>query len=466
MGKITKLLIIVAVGLLLWFLPSPAGVKVEAWRLLAVFVATIVGFILQPLPIGSIAFISLVFCGLSGVLGLQDMLSGFSNSTIWLIVAAFCFSKGFSKTGLGRRIAYMIMKALGNSTLKLGYVMLLSDLVLAPATPSTAARSGAVLFPIVRSLVAVFDSQPGATARKIGSYLMVTTLQGNIVTCAMFLTACAPNPLMVTLAAQVAGINISWGLWAAAAFIPGMVSLLLIPLIIYKIYPPEITETPEARRLATEELEKIGPISYGEKVVCGVFILCIALWCTAQWTNLDATIVAMMGVALMLLLDAIDWNDVIQEKGAWDIMIWLGTLINLAGALNKQGLISWFAKTVGTTIGGVPWELALLILVVTYVCSHYGFASTSAHATAMYAAFLAVALAAGAPPYLAALSLAFTATLCGGITHYSTAPAPIYFGAGYVSQSDWWRIGFILALVHIVVWTVIGSAWWKILGLW
>lgn len=284
------------------------------------------------------------------------------------------------------------MQALGSSTLKLGYVMLLSDLLLAPATPSTAARSGAVLFPIVRSLVTVFNSQPGPTARKIGSYLMVTTLQGNVVTCAMFLTACAPNPLMVTLAAQIAGINISWGLWAAAAFIPGMVSLLLIPLIIYKIYPPEITKTPEARQLATAELAKIGPFSYGEKVVCGVFLLCIVL--------------------------------------------------------------------------GFPWEVVLLVLVVTYVLSHYGFASTSAHATAMYAAFLAVALVAGAPPYLAALSLAFIATLCGGITHYSTAPAPIYFGAGYVSQSDWWRIGFILALVHIVVWTVIGSAWWKILGLW
>ena len=466
MSKRTKLLIIVAIGALIWLLPSPEGVRPGAMRLLGVFVATVVGLIIQPLPVGSVAFIGLVVAGFSGVIGINEILSGFGTTLIWLVVVAFLFTRGFIKTGLGRRIAFLIMRAIGDSSLKLGYAMVLSDLVLAPVTPSNTARSAGILFPIARSLASAFDSEPGPTARRLGSYLMATTLQGNVGTCAMFMTACAPNPFMAALAVQVAGVKISWGLWALAAFVPGVVSLALIPLIIYKLIPPEITKTPEARCLAHDELVKLGSFSPGEKVVCGVFLLSIILWGTAYWTNIDATLVAMLGVALMLLFGALEWSDVIQEKGAWDTMIWMGTLVNLASALNKEGLINWFAKAVAGAMIGVPWEATLVILVVIYVFSHYAFASVSAHSVAMYGAFLAVALAAGAPPYLALLVLAFFASLCGGITHYSTVPAPVYFETGYVSMGDWWKVGFILAMVHMAVWLVVGGAWWKLLGLW
>ncbi|HWR29016.1 MAG TPA: anion permease [Negativicutes bacterium] len=466
MGKVQKAVICIVIGALFWIIPVPTGVKVEAWRLLGIFIATIAAFILQPLPIGAVAFISLVVTNLSGVLKLGDVLSGFSNGTIWLIVSAFLFAKGFIKTGLGRRIAYVVMRSIGDSTLKLGYAMLLSDLIIAPATPSNTARAGGVLFPILRGLASAFGSEPGPSARRIGSFLMVSTYQCVVISSAMFVTACAPNSLVVLLAAQTAKVDITWGGWALAAMGPGIISLVLVPYIVYKLYPPEITKTPEAKVIAAQELDKMGAISYAEKVVAGVFLAALFFWSTSQWTKLDATIVAMAGVAIMLGLRALEWNDVLEEKGAWDTMIWMGTLVSLAGALTKLGLIGWFAKSVGSAMAGVAWWVALLGLVLIYIYSHYGFASVSAHVTAMYAAFLAVAVAAGAPPYLAAVALAFATNLCSGLTHYAMGPAPIFFGAGYVSQADWWRIGFILSLVHIAIWYGFGWVWWKLLGLW
>lgn len=466
MSKRTKVLILVALGLIIWFSPPPVGVKAEAWKLLAIFAATIGGFILQPLPIGAVAFISLVVSALSGVLKLPDVLSGFSNGTIWLIVSAFLFAKGFIKTGLGRRIAYMAMHAIGGSALKLGYAMLLSDLIIAPATPSNTARAGGILYPIIRSLSSAFDSEPGPSARKIGAYLIQTTFQCVVISSTMFVTAAAPNSLVVLLAAQTAKVDISWGLWALAGIVPGLISLLIVPLVVYKLYPPEITETPQAKQIAANELARMGPVTYAEKVVAGVFVMALLLWSTAQWTKLDATVVAMLGVAVMLSLEAISWTDVLEEKGAWDTMIWMGTLISLAGALNKLGLISWFAKSVGAMMAGVPWMAAVLALSLLYVYTHYAFASTSAHVTAMYAAFLAVAVAAGAPPMFAALSLAAASCLCASLTHYATGPAPIYFGAGYVTQTDWWRLGFIFSVINLTIWFGIGWIWWKAIGIW
>ena len=466
MNQLMRGIIVIIVAAIIWFLPVPSGLQPQAWHLFAIFAATILGFIMQPLPIGAVAFISVTFTAFAGVLKPAEVLSGFSNSTVWLIVAAFLFAKGFIKTGLGKRIAYMLIYKFGDSTLKLGYTLVISDLIIGPATPSNTARSGGILFPIVRSLASAFGSEPGPTSRKIGAYLLKTSFQADAPIAAMFLTACAPNPLMALLAFQTVGLTISWGTWAMAAAVPGAISLIAIPYILYKLYPPEIKKTPEAKEFASQELNNMGPMNRSEKIIAGVFIGALILWSTSQYTKLDATIVAMMGVSVMMITHVLEWQDVLEDKGAWDGMMWMGGLVGLADYLNKTGFIPWFAQGTSSLLVGVSWELTLVVLLLAYMYSHYCFASLSAHATAMYAAFLAVAVAAGTPPYLAALSLAFLSNLMAGLTHYATGAAPIYFGAGYIEQGDWWRLGFILSVFNLFVWIGIGSMWWKVLGLW
>jgi DASS family divalent anion:Na+ symporter len=459
-------LIALAVGVIIWFLPVPAGLKVPAWHLFAIFVATIIGFILQPLPIGAIACISLGLTGLFGILKPAEILAGFGNSVMWLIVSAFLFAKGFVKTGLGRRIAYEIMAAIGDSSLKMAYALVLSDLIISPATPSNTARGGGILYPIVRSLSVAFGSEPGETSRKIGSYLMKSTFQGNCITSAMFLTSVAPNSLVAAMALKTANVQISWGTWALAGIVPGLIALAAVPYIIYKLYPPEITKTPEAKAIARREIEKMGPMSRSEKVVAATFILALLLWSTSAFTKIDATIAAIVCVGIMLLGKAIEWQDVLEEKGAWDTLIWMGGLISLAGALSKLGLIGWFAKIVGASLVGYSWAMAFGILLLVYMYSHYAFASLSAHVTAMYAAFLAVSVAAGAPPFLAAMGLGVISALFGGLTHYATGPAPIFFGSGYIPQGTWWKIGFIMSVINLIIFIGIGGLWWKAVGLW
>ena len=466
MNNMVRSLVVLAIGAAIWFTPVPAGLKPEAWKLMAIFVSTILGFILQPLPIGSLAFISVTFTALSGVLKPAEALSGFSNGTIWLIVSAFLFAKGFIKTGLGRRIAYVLIRALGDSTLKLGYTIVLSDLIISPATPSNTARAGGILFPIVKSLSTAFGSEPGSTARRVGAYLMQTAYQGNTITSAMFMTAMAGNPLIASLAANTLKINISWGLWATAALVPGLLSIIVVPYLLYKFYPPEVKKTPEAKALAAKELEQMGAMSRGEKIVAAVFIGALVLWSTSQYTKLDATVVAMLAVTVMMITKVLEWKDVLTETGAWDTLIWMGALIGLADYLSKLGFIPWFAKLVSASMVGVPWMQAFVILLVIYMYAHYGFASLVAHITAMYAAFAAVAVAAGAPAFLVALALAYMSNLCMSLTHYAAGPAPIYFGAGYVDQGTWWKIGFLVSVVNMIIWVGIGSFWWKILGLW
>jgi DASS family divalent anion:Na+ symporter len=294
---------------------------------------------------------------------------------------------------------------------------------------------------------------------------MLSTYQGDVITSAMFMTAMAANPLIVELTKKTVNIELSWGGWALAALVPGLLSLLVMPLVIYWLARPEITETPQASALAREQLAKMGKIRREEWLVMGVFLLALGLWATATITKLDATVVALLGVGILLVTRVLAWDDVLGERGGWDALIWFGGLVGMATMLGKLGLIKWFSALTAGYVKGWAWILAMGLLLLVYLYSHYGFASLTAHVTAMFVPFLTVAVAAGAPPLLAALSLAFFSNLNACLTHYGTGPAPIYYGAGYADLKTWWGIGFVASLVNIFIWLGIGPFYWKALGL-
>ena len=107
------------------------------------------------------------------------------------------------------------------------------------------------MFPIIKSLSESFGSKPkDGSARKMGAFLVFTEFQGNLITAAMFLTAMAGNPLAQNLASSTSNVHITWMNWFLAALVPGLVSLIVVPFIIYKIYPPTVKETPNAKSWA------------------------------------------------------------------------------------------------------------------------------------------------------------------------------------------------------------------------
>jgi len=462
-----SLLLCAALGLVLWFVPAPSGLEADAWHLFGIFVATIVALVIKPVPMGSTAILALTLIVLTGILTLEQSLSGFQNTTIWLIVIAFFISRGFIKTGLGTRISYIFVRLFGKKTLGLSYSMLLSDLILAPAMPSNTARAGGIIFPIIRSLSETYGSRVGdGTERRVGAFLVKVSFQGDMITSAMFVTAMAANPLAVQITQEITGETITWGGWALAALIPGLISLALIPFVIYKLYPPELKETPEASSIATEKLKEMGPLKKEERYMIGVFVLLLALWIFGGNFGIDATTSAFIGLCVLLLSGVLTWSDIKKEQGAWDTLVWFAVLVMMATYLNELGMIPWFSELMGNAVGQLPWILTLVILAIVYFYSHYFFASNTAHVSAMYAAFLSVIVASGAPPLLSALILAFFSNLFSCLTHYGAGPAPVFFGSGYVSQQKWWMLGFIISIIHILVWFGAGGLWWKVLGLW
>jgi len=461
--KLISFSIAIGVGMIIWLLPKPSELEPRAWNLFALFVATIVAVILKPLPMSVIGLLALTISVLTKILTLGEALKGFSNEIVWLVVFAFFISRGFILTGLGSRIAYKIMSIFGKNSLGLGYGLVLTDLILAPTIPSVTARVGGVIYPILKSVNEIFTGK--SLDPRMGAFLTQATFQGSMITSAMFLTSMAGNPLIAELVRDH-GVEITWGSWALAAIVPGLLSLAIVPYFLYWLAPPTIRKTPHAREMAEERLKKLGKVKPQEWIMIGVFLALVTLWIIGPYIGMKATVAAMAGVALLFLTGILKWKDVLQEHGAWDTFIWFSSLITLALFLSQLGFMTWFSKLIVARVGAMSWVPGFTIVSLIYFYSHYFFASCVAHIGAMYIPFFLISVALGTPPELAALLLGFFSSLMGTLTNYGTGQAPILFSAGYLTTAQWWKMGLLTSFVNIFIWVVFGGAWWKILGLW
>jgi L-tartrate/succinate antiporter len=457
-----KALVPLAVGVALLFLPIPEGLKPNAWYYFALFIAVIIALILEPIPAAAVGLIGVTAATVSLWVmpkpadAIKWALSGFQDGTVWLIFIAFMFALGYEKTGLGRRVALNLVKWLGRRTLGLGYAVALADLVLAPFTPSNTARSGGTIFPVIKNIPPLYGSEPGPTARKIGAYIMWTAFATTCLTSAMFLTGLAPNLLALSLVKQTAKIDISWTEWFMGIAPVGFLLFILLPLITYKIYPPQLKSSPDVPVWAAGELKKMGRITIKEISMALLAVLALGLWIFGG-ELINATTVALLVLSLMVMARIVEWDDVLGHKQAWNVLVWFATLVTMADGLNKVGFLKWFAGGAAGALTGYSVMAIVVALTVVYFIVHYMFASLTAHTTALLPVLLTAAIAVpDMPVKLISLLFCYTLGLMGIISPYATGPGPIYYGSGYISRKEFWLLGLVFGTIYLAALLLIG----------
>jgi L-tartrate/succinate antiporter len=473
-----KAIVPVAVAIVLAVIPPPEGLAQHAWYFFAIFAGVIVALILEPLPGAAIGLIGVVLVTVLAPYALYGpaelakpgfkyynaalgwALSGFSNTTVWLIFAAFMFALGYEKTGLGRRISLLLVKSMGKRTLTLGYAVAFADLLLAPFTPSNTARSAGTVYPVIRNLPALYDSKPNdPSARRIGGYLMWTAIAVTCVTSSMFITALAPNLLAIELINKTAKVTFTWAEWFVAFAPVGVLLLLAVPLLAYLIYPPQVKSGDEVPAWAAKQLKSMGALTSREIELAALVIVALALWIFGG-DVINATTVAIAVIAMMVIGRVVSWDDILANKQAWNTLVWFATLVALADGLARVGFVKWFAETIGAQMTGVSPTVAMIGLVAVFFFTHYLFASITAHATAMLPVVLAVGLGIpGMDMRMFAMLLALTLGIMGILTPYATGPSPVYYGSGYIPSKDFWRLGAVFGVIFFAALLLIGVPW-------
>lgn len=468
--------LIVTVVVALW--PTPDGLSPHAWYFFAIFLGCVVGLILEPLPGAVIGLIGVTAAALLApwVLFSPEQLaapnfnaanqafawavSGFTNSTVWLIFGAFMFALGYEKTGLGRRISLWLVNAMGRRTLTLGYAVMISDTILAPFTPSNTARSAGTIYPVIRNLPPLYDSHPNdPSMKRMGSFLMWTALASTCVTSSLFLTAMAPNLLAIALTESATGIQVNWGQWFMAIAPAGILLLLLVPLLCYWLCAPEVKAGHEVSDWARDELKKLGALTRKEIVLVLMVVTALLLWIFGG-NIISASLVGLVVICGMLLTGIVTWDDILNNNPAWNTLVWFATLVALAGGLSQVGFVHWFGTVVGGQISHFNPLMAMVALVVLFYALHYFFASITAHVTALLPVILAAASGIqGLDMQMFVLLLLPTLGFMGILTPYGTGPSPVYYGSGYLPSALFWRLGAIFGLLFLVVWLAVGMPW-------
>ncbi|MDR0408668.1 MAG: anion permease [Campylobacteraceae bacterium] len=473
MKSYIKLLMPVILGIIVFIIPTPEGVSLNTWIYFSIFVGVIVGLILEPIPAALIGLIGVILAVLFGVgpngsevksasasAAINWALTGFSNVTVWLIFAAFMIGIGYQNSGLGKRIAINLVKKLGRSTIGLGYAISITDGILAPFIPSNAARSGGTLYPIITSIPAMFGSYPEKDSRKIGAYLAWCALAATCVSSSIFLTGQAPNPLALQVAAESGVAVVDWGGWFIALLPVSIILFIATPLLAYFIYPPEIKGSTEVVKWAAEEAKKLGKITQKEIFMISISICALILWIGSTTFGVNATTTAIMVIIAMIACKVISWNDFLSNKPAWNVLVWFGTLVTMAGGLRNVKFLDWVANIAGGYLSDFSPMVAMIGLVLIFYFIHYFFASGTAHVTALLGVFIVTASSIpGVDASLVTLLMILPMGFMGVLTPYGTGHSPVWFASGYVKTADFWRLGCIFGIFYILVYLLVGIPW-------
>ncbi|WGE49419.1 anion permease [Actinobacillus equuli] len=476
--KLLHYVIILACPIVTYIFPTPEGLSVLGWHILGVYIGTILALILKPFPappllLAAVA-ISAIIIGNTPAEVLADgtkiavkqgvVLDGYKSGTTWLVFAAFSMSAAFVQTGLGRRIAYKMIGAFGSTTLRLGYVNAMLDLLISPAMPSTTARGGGILAPIMQSIAVSLGSEPETSPRKAGHYLLLNTYMVVKTTGFIFLTAMAPNAVALELMRPILNIDVSWTQWFIAASVPGLLTLLLLPFVTYVLYKPELKNV-DNKTIAREGLEAMGPMTAKEKMLAGVFISAVLGWVFSKQLNLSEFTVAIAAMAAIVITSVLSWDDVLKNKGGWTTLTWYGGLLGIAAVLSQAKFFVWLSTTMSQLVPsdlGSPTVVTILILVLS-ILARYVFASGAAYVASMVPVFCAVGMAAGADPVFLAFGLLFSNSYGSMVTHYASAPAAVIYGLGYHDVKSFWITGGVCALVTLLIQVTVGFGWWSML---
>lgn len=470
-AKVIPTAVIVIIAVIMWQFDPPQGLSTAGYKTAIIFISTIAGIVANILPTGAVAILGLtayVVLRPGGEAGARDAitsgLSHFNNSLIWLIIIAFMIARAFTKTGLGRRIALVLLSKFGKSSLRVAYCLGVADFLIAPATPSNTARS-AIVSPIADSLAKTIN--PSDT--RLGKFFISSASAMNDASAVGFQTGFAGNLALVGIASTVAGVTLTFSDWAMYLLVPALALLLITPFVLYNVISPETKKTPEAPEFAKRELKDMGPVSFSEWKLVGVFIGLIVMWVGGKTLGLHSTTSAFVGLSALLLMGVLSWNDIKSEKGAWDTLIWFAVLMGMASKLKTFGFTDWVGDLVSGALSsgldGASPTIFLIAMMSFYLFTAYFFASGTAKVVALGPVIIGALMSLGVSPLIAVLAVAGITNLGCNLSTYSHARNPLLIGYGYHTDKEWMKYGLVISVSGGVLFMVVGLIWWSVLGI-
>ena len=461
-----------------WFLPAPDGLSASAWIYAGLFAAVFVGLLLAPAPAAVVTLAGLLAASLlrvgapgseagpplshSAPEALRWAFSGFSSPLVWLVFSVAMIGTGVEKTGLGVRIGHILTRCLGKSALGLGYAVTLTETLLALVVPSATARSG-VVQPLVMGIPALCRSGPARSPRAIGAYLSWVAFASSCVASSLFLTAFIPNLIALDML-KLANLPVpDWRTWFIAVAPGGLLLLAATPLLAYWLYPPDQKRIDTLPHMEDGRVLQSARHSIRQLTLLILLALTLMAWVIGEPLGFATPATALALVCLLVVCGILDWEDVIGNARAWNLVLWLGAMLSLTAGLDNMGILDWCLHRNVRIMQDFTPMMYLVALAVLFFFSRYAMAGSGVYAAMLLPLFLAAGSSlAGMTPADAArfgFLLAALVGLSGVLTPYATGQGMIWFSAGYIRRGEFWFLGLLFGVIYLAVFLAAVVPW-------
>lgn len=478
-GKKYGFLMAIMMGILIWAVPTPAGMTVTQHKLLSIFGGAIIAWITIGInfAVSTFAIVGLLYFWVGNPTGKVNKagelirqadfaVSGFASSSVWLLVTGFVISIAMTKSGMAKRLALHMMRILGKTPAGAIFASMLANFVIAPLTPSNTARAAAML-PIVEGIAEAYQAKPGQS--NFGRALLLANTFTTNITGSAFLTGTIPNPVAIGMITAAAGTSMmtTWSYWAMAAIPTNIIILLATGWLVLRLYPPEVKGLPGGIDYIKQELNAMGPMSIREYKTLGYFLLALLLWSTDALHHFNSTMIA-FAVSLLIFLPHIgvlDWKET-EKLLPWELFVYFGGVLTLSTALMNAKAFELLIKSLLVSLGLTSMNMMplLMVLIGFSIFSSIIWSTTTAKAGVMMPIFIGLAQVMGYDVVSFALPLAIMMAYALFLP-FNTMGNIIMFGAGHYTVSEQLKTSLILGGIIWGLWIVTAYTWWKVIGL-
>lgn len=457
--KIIGSILAVTVPVILWF--APLNFDATSKHALAVAAFMIVAWITEPIPH---ALTGLVGCYLFWVLKVVKFdvaFSGFADQTPWFLFGAGLFGMMATKTGLARRLAYLVIQRVGASYSRLLLGIILSSFLLTFLVPSGIACV-VIMASVALGLMEVFRLGKGSNIGK-GIFITLTYTAG----CFDKMVIAGPSTILGRgLIENGANIHVYYSLWLLAFLPCAIVTIFGIWRLVAWLYPPEDAALERGAEFLRTELDSMGPWTTMEKRALFLMLLAIALWMTDLIHHISPAIIG-IGIGLLACVPGVGIlnQDDMKRLNYLPVFfvataISMGTVLVQTGALHTMTAImfDWLRPLVTSS----TFALALVPYWTAFIYHIFLGNEISMLATSM-PGLMSFAHANGIHPLPLGLIWAFAAG--GKIFVYQSGVLVAGYSYGYFKARDVFRVGLCVTVIESLVLLLIVPFYWPFLGI-
>lgn len=439
----------------------PDGLSAEGQRALGIALFAIVVWFTQAMS-DAVSGIFIVFLlAVTGATSLSGSLAGYANTSLWLIVIGFVMAAAMEMTGLSRRIALHMLRAVGGRSLATYWAVFAVMVVLTFLVPSITART-LLMLPILLGIGEAFGAKEDSKLMR--GLLFIVAIAGTALSIGV-LTAHVGNPTTAAFIEEATGQYVGWATWFKYGFPPALILGILFVFLIIWMWKPEHEDLGGGISYLDQEIQKLGPISRDEIYVLIVFLATVILWATDTWHGIKAVVVGFGTMAALLFpgVGPITWKEA-QNRVPWNVFILYGAGLSMGSALASSGAAAWLASVGLSPIAHLPLNVQAVCLIWLVTALQVFFTGGGPKTTALTPVIIAHAQAIGVNPFYLALPLGLN-------MHHqymlpvSNMPNAVITGTPYVPMKDLLKTGVVASIVGCIFFSIVVFTYWTWLGL-